>query len=99
MALGSMGCVQLGLGLSVGLFDRIGAQGTVWLRLAWAGVLLLALVRPRPSWFTRSGLTACVLLGAVTAAMMMFFVAAVERLPLGTASALEFLGPLGVAAA
>ncbi|MFC9329988.1 DMT family transporter [Kitasatospora sp. NPDC057015] len=99
MTLGSMCFAQLGLGLSVGLFDQAGAQGTVWLRLAWAGVLLLALVRPRPSWFTRSGLAACVLLGVVTAAMMTLFVAAVERLPLGTASALEFLGPLTVAVA
>ena len=37
------------------------------------------------------------MLGAVTAGLTMFFMAAVARLPLGTASALEFLGPLGVA--
>lgn len=92
-------CVQLGLAASVGLFDRIGPEGAAWLRLAWAGVLLLVLVRPRPSAFTRSSLLTCVALGVVTAGLTMFFMAAVARLPLGTASALEFLGPLSVAVA
>jgi len=99
MAVAAMLCVQVGLAASVGLFDRIGPEGAAWLRLAWAGVLLLVLVRPRPSAFTRSSLLACVALGVVTAGLTMFFMAAVARLPLGTASALEFLGPLGVAVA
>jgi inner membrane transporter RhtA len=90
-------CVQLGLAASVGLFDRVGPEGAAWLRLAWGGVLLLLLVRPRPAAFSRSGLAACAALGVVTAALTLFFMAAVARLPLGTASALEFLGPLGVA--
>ncbi|MEU4670214.1 EamA family transporter [Amycolatopsis sp. NPDC023774] len=97
LAVAAMLCVQLGLALSVGLFDRVGPEGAAWLRLAWAGVLLLVLVRPRPSSCSRSSLLACVLLGVVTAGMTMLFMAAVARLPLGTASALEFLGPLTVA--
>ena len=48
---------------------------------------------------SRSTLLACVALGVVTAGVTMLFMAAVARLPLGTASALEFLGPLGVAVA
>lgn len=99
MAVISMICVQLGLATSVGLFDSLGPAGAGWLRLAWAGVLLLVLVRPRPSNFSRSSLAACVALGVVTAALTLLFMAAVARLPLGTASALEFLGPLGVAVA
>ncbi|MFC0005026.1 EamA family transporter [Micromonospora siamensis] len=99
MAVASMTCVQLGLAASVGLFDAVGPEGTAWLRLAWAGVLLAVLVRPRPSAFTRSALRACLALGVVTAAVTILFIAAVARLPLGTASALEFLGPLGVAVA
>lgn len=99
MAVGSMLCVQLGVATSVGLFDRLGPDGTAALRLAWAGALLLLLVRPRPSAFSRSGLLACLALGVVMAGMTMLFMAAVERLPLGTAAALEFLGPLGVAVA
>jgi inner membrane transporter RhtA len=99
LAIAAMLCVQLGLAASVGLFDRVGPEGAAWLRLAWAGVLLLVVVRPRPSAFSRSGLLACVALGVVTAGLTMFFMAAVARLPLGTASALEFLGPLAVAVA
>jgi inner membrane transporter RhtA len=99
LALASMTCVQLGLAVSVGLFDRVGPEGTAWLRLAWAGVLLAVVVRPRPSWYSRRTLLACAALGVVTASVTMLFIAAVARLPLGTASALEFLGPLGVAVA
>jgi inner membrane transporter RhtA len=97
MATGSMLTVQIGLAVSVGMFDKIGAEGAAWLRLAWAGVLLLVIVRPRPSKFTRSSFLTCVVLGIVTAGITMLFMAAIDRIPLGTASALEFLGPLGVA--
>jgi len=99
LAVAAMLLVQLGLAASVGLFEAIGPAGAAWLRLAWAGVLLLVLVRPKRTEFTRSSLLACVALGVVTAGLTMLFMAAVARLPLGTASALEFLGPLGVAVA
>jgi inner membrane transporter RhtA len=97
MGVASMLCVQIGLAASVGLIDQIGAGGAAWLRLFWAGVLLLLLVRPRPSAFSRDMLRVGAALGLVTAGITLLFMAAVERLPLGTASALEFLGPLGVA--
>jgi inner membrane transporter RhtA len=93
----AMVCVQLGLAVSVGLLDRLGTVGTAWLRLAWAGLLLAVLVRPALRGFSRRGLLNCVLLGMVTAGVTLLFMAAVARIPLGTASALEFLGPLGVA--
>jgi inner membrane transporter RhtA len=99
MALGSMLCVQLGLAVAVTLIGRIGAEGAGWLRLAWAGVIVLVVVRPRPSAFTRRTFALCVALGVVTAMVTLQFMAAVSRIPLGTASALEFLGPLGVAVA
>jgi inner membrane transporter RhtA len=96
MAVASMSCVQLALALSVHLFDRLGPVGVAGLRLGWAGVILLALVRPRLSHFTRRDLLACGVLGAVTAGLMVLFTLAIARIPLGTASALEFLGPLTV---
>ncbi|MDI3420919.1 EamA family transporter [Streptomyces luteolus] len=96
MAVAAMSTIQLGLALSVSLVDQLGALGTTGLRLAWAGVLLLALVRPRLRDFSGRDLFACALLGTVSAGMMVFFMLAVTRLPLGTASALEFLGPLAV---
>jgi inner membrane transporter RhtA len=97
MATGSMLCVQVGLALSIGLIGQIGVEGAAWLRLTWAGVLLLIVVRPRPSAFTRTTFLTCVVLGVVTAAVTLLFMASIARIPLGTASALEFLGPLGVA--
>ena len=53
MAVGSMTCVQLGLALSVHLFGQVGPLGIVWLRLAWAAVILLVAVRPRPGAILR----------------------------------------------
>jgi inner membrane transporter RhtA len=99
LALGSMSCVQLGLAVCVHLIAETGPLGTAWLRLSWAAVILLAAVRPRPWRFRRRVLLATVALGITTGGLTMFFMAAVARLPLGTASALEFLGPLAVAVA
>ena len=99
LALASMTCVQLGLAASIGMIDQVGAAGVAWLRLAWAGLLLLVIVRPRRSMFTGLGFIASVALGLVTAGVTLLFMASVARLPLGTASALEFVGPLGVAVA
>ena len=98
LAVTAMLSVQLGAALSVQLFPLVGAAGTAWLRLAAGGLLLLALVRPRPRDFTREVLPAVLALGAVTAVMTVAFLAALERIPLGTTVAIEFLGPLTVAA-
>lgn len=99
MATASMLCVQLGLAVSVTLIDRVGAEGAAWLRLVWAGAVLLLLARPWRARLSRSAWVAASGLGVATAAVTLLFMAAVARLPLGTASAIEFLGPLGVAVA
>jgi inner membrane transporter RhtA len=96
MVLASMSTVQLGLALSAQLLVQLGAAGTAGLRMAWAGLLLVVLVRPRLRDFARRDLLACAALGVVTAGLMVSFMFAVARLSLGTASALEFLGPLAV---
>jgi inner membrane transporter RhtA len=98
MAVASMLCVQLGLAASVGLIDDVGASGAAWLRLFWAAILLLVIVRPRLRDYSREALWAGTALGVATGGVTLLFMAAVARLPLGTASALEFLGPLGIAA-
>ena len=99
MALVAMLSVQLGLAVSIGLIDELGTTGAAWLRLSWAAVLFLLILRPRLSSYSREALVAGVALGVVTGSVTLLFMAAVERIPLGTASALEFLGPLGVAVA
>jgi inner membrane transporter RhtA len=97
MAFVSMGCVQLGLAASIGLAGSLGSEGVAWLRLAWAAVILVAIARPWRLTFSRATLGICALLGLATAGMTLAFMKAVETIPLGTASALEFMGPLGVA--
>ncbi len=99
MAVAAMLTVQAGVAGSTGLIGSLGAPGAAWLRLTVAGLLLLVLVRPRLRSFGRADLGAAALLGVATAGATVLFMAAVARLPLGTASAIEFLGPLGVAVA
>ncbi|WP_063770093.1 EamA family transporter [Streptacidiphilus melanogenes] len=96
MGVASMSTVQLGAALTVPMFATLGVLGTAGMRLVWAGIVLLVLVRPRRRDFEGRDFAACVVLGVVTSGLMVFFALAIARLPLGTASALEFLGPLAV---
>ena len=98
-ALAAMVSVQLGAALSTHLFDPLSPAGSAWLRLTVAALVLLAVTRPRPRDFSRPAVLGTVLLGAASALMTLTFVEAIDRIPLGTAVAIEFLGPLGVAAA
>lgn len=98
-ALLAMLSVQLGSALSVGLIDEVGAAGTAWLRLSMGAVLFIVIARPRLSAIRRADVVPLLVLGVATGLMTVFFLAALERIPLGTAVAIEFLGPLTVAAA
>lgn len=97
MAIGAMLSVQLGVALSTPLFDQVGATGTAWLRLSWAALIFLLIARPRVRSMSRRTLAATGVLGLATGAMTLCFMLAIDRIPLGTASAIEFLGPLTVA--
>lgn len=97
MALTAMVSVQLGMAVAINLIEDIGSDGTAWLRLAWAGVLFLVVVRPRPSSFTRATFGMCVALGAVSAGISLLFMASLDHIDLGAATALQFLGPLALA--
>lgn len=88
----------LGAALAVALFDRLGPVPVAWLRVAFSGVLLTAWRRPRPWQWSRSRAVAVALFGVALAAMNLCFYLAVERLPLGSAVAVEFTGPVAVAA-
>ncbi|WP_017555521.1 EamA family transporter [Nocardiopsis baichengensis] len=101
LVLFGMFALHTGSALAVHLFDRIGAMGVTWLRLTFAAVLLALLAGPS-LWTavrraTRRELGSVVILGTVSAGMMAFYSEATARIPLGTATALEFLGPLVVA--
>jgi inner membrane transporter RhtA len=99
MALGSMSSIQLGAALSKPLFHRIGPAGTVWLRLVFAGIILVAFARPRIRARSRQDIGLAVTLGAVSGLMTLAFFEAIARIPLGITVAIEFLGPLSVALA
>lgn len=90
--------VQLGSALSTHLFDALSPAGTIWLRLVLAAVVLLAITRPAVRSMKRPVLLGTLALGATTGLLMLMFIEAIARIPLGTASAIEFLGPLTVAA-
>lgn len=98
LAVVAMLSVQTGAALSVSLFDEIGIGGTAWLRLSIGALGFILIARPRYwNWSWRE-LRSPILLGLVTALMTLAFLGAIDRLPLGTAVAIEFLGPLTVAA-
>ncbi|MGH8869049.1 MAG: EamA family transporter [Actinomycetes bacterium] len=81
------------------LFDEVGPTGAVQLRLGLGALILLVLARP---WRTRPSLAAAgaaVLYGVTLAGMNTAFYEALDRLPLGVAVTVEFLGPLSVALA
>ncbi|GAB3181196.1 EamA family transporter [Nesterenkonia halophila] len=97
-AVAGMLSVQLSSALSVGLIDQVGSAGAAWLRLSMGALLLLLIARPPLRSIRRSDLPALLTLGIGTGLMTTAFLAAVDRIPLGTAVAIEFLGPLSVAA-
>ncbi|MGO1610358.1 MAG: EamA family transporter [Agrococcus casei] len=101
LGVGSMLSIQLSLSLSVGIIEIVGPAGLAWLRLVISSMLFLLIARPTLRWLRsiRRGDVLPVLgLGIATAVMMVGFMGAIERIPLGTAVAIEFLGPLTVAA-
>ncbi len=89
--------VQFGAALAKGLFDEVGVAGTVFLRVLFAALALMVVFRPSLRVPSRRALWLLVLFGIVLAAMNLSFYASLERIPLGVAVTLEFVGPLGVA--
>lgn len=98
LAVVAMLSVQLGAAISVGLFPDIGVAGTAWLRISFGAIGFILIARPRYWRWTWRELRAPILLGVVSAGMTLSFLSAIDRLPLGTTVAIEFLGPLTVAA-
>ncbi|KAM9863089.1 EamA family transporter [Leucobacter sp. BZR 635] len=93
---GSIG-LQAGAAISLTLFPTLGAAGTSGLRMLLAAVIMLALFRPRLRGRSRAEWLGIVLYGAAMAAMNQLLYQAIDRLPLGVATTLDFLGPCMVA--
>lgn len=90
--------MYLGAAAAVWLFDVAEPATVAWLRLFGAAVVLLAWRRPRRAAWRGKVFWLAALFGVVTALMNVAFYEALDRLPLGTAVALEFVGPVLVAA-
>ena len=91
--------VQFGAAIAKNLFDSLGPGGTVFLRIAFAALVLLILVRPKLGGHDRRAYLLAGLFGLALALMNLSFYQAIDRIPLGVAVTLEFVGPLGVAVA
>jgi len=94
LVLVAIASVQIGSAVARTAFDVTGASGMTLLRLAIAGLLLTALVRPRVRRWSRPQWTAAVALGLTMGAMNLVFYLAIQDVPLGVAVTVEFVGPL-----
>lgn len=91
--------MQSGAAEATRLFSRVGPAGAVTLRLVFAAVVLMAVVRPRLRGRRRTDVAVVAGFGVVLGAMNLSFYEAISRIPLGVAVTIEFVGPLAVAVA
>jgi inner membrane transporter RhtA len=89
--------VQLGATVAKHLFRELGPGGATLMRVGIGALVLLAVQRPRLGSHTRRDYLIASLFGLSMAAMNFSFYSALNRIPLGVAVTLEFVGPLGVA--
>lgn len=97
LVLGGITSVQSGAAVATRLFDDVGPGGTVLLRLGLSAVLVMALARPVLRGRRRGDVGVAVAFGLVLAAMNATFYESLDRIPLGLAVTIEFVGPLAVA--
>jgi inner membrane transporter RhtA len=89
--------VQCGAAIAKTLFPAIGAAGTASLRIGISAIILLLAYRPNLKQITPNQWKIVVPYGLTLGAMNLIFYLAIERIPIGLAVTLEFIGPLLVA--
>jgi inner membrane transporter RhtA len=89
----------LGPSFAILLFARVDVLGVAWLRIASAALVFAVWRRPwrKLAALDRQGQLLIVSLGAVFAAMNACFYISIDRLPLATVAAIEFIGPIALA--
>ena len=97
LVLGAVASVQSGAAIATRLFPETGPLGALLLRLGLSALLLLVIARPRWSGRGRADRTLVAAYGIALAAMNGTFYEALDRIPLGVAVTVEFVGPLAVA--
>lgn len=98
LVVGAIVSIQFGTAFATGLFDQVGVFGAVLLRTLFATVLLAAIWRPTVALFREAPLLIASF-GFCLSAVTTFLYMAIDRIPLGAAVTIEFLGPLTVAVA
>jgi inner membrane transporter RhtA len=93
----AMVSIQSGASLAKSLFPAVGAQGTTTLRLVFASILMVLILRPWRTTFTASSMKSVLIYGIALGGMNFLFYMAIRTIPLGIGVALEFTGPLAVA--
>ena len=99
LVLGAVSSVQFGAAFAKTLFDEIGPGGTVFLRVAFAAIVLMAVWRPALRGRSSADWRLMLAFGFALVAMNLSYYEALNRIPLGIAVTFEFVGPLGVAVA
>ncbi|MGE7956547.1 threonine/homoserine exporter RhtA [Pseudomonas sp. NPDC089530] len=93
----AMASIQSGASLAKSMFPIVGAQGTTTLRLIFASIIMLLLLRPWRAKLTAKSLRTVIVYGMALGGMNFLFYMSLRSVPLGIAVALEFTGPLAVA--
>jgi len=91
--------VQFGNAIAGSFFDEVGPLGAAALRLGFAALILLAVVRPRVRHWNRRIWVGVGMLGLGLAGMNLLIYQAIASIPIGVAVTIELLGPLAVAVA
>ena len=99
LVLAGMASVQLGAGFATKLFVHLRPAGTVLVRVSFAAVVLCAIWRPSLRRHSSRELRLAALFGLTLAFMNLSFYEAIDRIHLGVAVTIEFVGPLAVALA
>src|SRR3984893_16956409 len=95
-ALGAIASVQVGATVARRLFPFLGPTGTVFIRVGFGALILLAIARPGLRRLSVAQWREVVPFGLIIAAMNLCFYQSIARIPLGIGVNLEFLGPPGV---
>jgi inner membrane transporter RhtA len=98
MVVASMVSVQLGAAFAHPTMASFGPIATTWGRLTWAAIIVGLIVRPDIRRYRRDEILLPLAMGAVIAVMTLCFFVAITRVALGLVVAIQFLGPLSVAA-
>ena len=93
----AMASIQSGASLAKSMFPIVGAQGTTTLRLIFASVIMLLILRPWRAKLNAKSLKTVIVYGMALGGMNFLFYMSLRSVPLGIAVALEFTGPLAVA--